>query len=180
MIDTETGETREVPWLTMAVDSPMIPSLYIQQFLETVPGYGTEFQVEYELINPSFMVTSGSDGKPAEDPDEAFRVLDRLLSEDVQRGFYITSSVSGVSVCDGLGASEKPMGPSGLWMNEENYESFRAVRKQISDVKFYSLLDREAMFTVSRAYLAQDAAEDSVKSAVHKAYTAMQMMLAES
>ena len=416
VIDNQTGEAKEIPWLTMVVDSPVIPGLFVGQFLETVPGYGTEFQVEYELINPLNMTVEGDSGKPAEDPEvrlrrmrtemmagkgpdiflcdcassalwetdsgepfcqptfnypeqamrnnvflplddyiskaehmdwdslnqkvmaagsydgkqyilpikynlnltcfdpeavspelageyaafptteytmnpdavcvdllsyfgqpadydkdvpsfteeelldlalsgldtarktrdgyfdellnaqnnafmtgamsrfpygsaspsdlpaytmlpsstrdggvtasvtcfaavnvntkhpnEAFRVLDRLLSEDTQTDCYLTSSVSGVSVCDELGSSrEKPNGPSGWWLNEENYQSFAAVRGQITDVKFYSLLDREAMFTLSKAYLAEDAAEDTVKAAAHKAYTTMQMMLAES
>ncbi len=410
------GETNELPWLTMVVDSPVIPSVFVSEFLQGLPGYGTEFQVEYELINPLNMVVEGDDGKPAEDPEvrlrrmrtemmagkgpdiflcdcasaalweveggkpfseptfnypekamrnnlflpldeyiaqagymewdrlnqkvmeagsydgkqyilpikyhlnltcfdpetvsaelageyaafptmeytlnpeaaytdllsyfgqpadygqeellftedellklalsgldtvqksreghfdgllnaqnhafqagamgqylfhkasprelpaytmlpsftrdggvtasvscfaavnvntkhpnEAFRVLDYLLSEEVQQNSYITNSVSGMSVCDELGSADMPFGSSSKWwLNESNYDSFCSVREQISDVKFYTLLDREARFTLSKAYLAEDATEDSVKSAVHNAYTTLKMMLAES
>lgn len=415
VIDTETGDTKEIPWLTMVVDSPVIPSLFVSQFLASVPGYGTEFQVEYELINPLNMTVEDDDGKPAEDPevrlrrmrtemmagkgpdiflcdcvsaavwetedgqpfceptfnypeqamrnnlflpldgyiagaehmewdkmnpavmaagsyggkqlilpikyqfnvtcfdpetvsgelaqeysalptmeytlnpdadytdmlsyfgqpadynndipsftedelldlalsgfgtaqktrdgyfaglleagnnaflsgpvnqflfnnaspnelpaytmlpsynrdggvtasiscfaavnintaypDEAFKVLDRMLSEDVQQNFYLTNSVSGVSVYDELGTVDKRNGPSGWWMSDANYESFCAVREQINAVRFYSLLDRETMFTLGNACLAEDATEDSVKAAAHKAFTTMKMMLAES
>lgn len=137
--DTETGDVKEIPWLTMVVDSPMIPSTYISQFLESVPGYGTEFQVEFETINQLFMVTSGGDGKPAEGPEGSV-----------------------------------------WWLNEANYESFCNIRDQISTARFYSLIDREAMSSVSRAYMAEDATQDSVREAVHKAYMTMNLMLAES
>lgn len=114
----------------------------------------------------------------ADYPAQAFKVLDRLLSEEVQQNLYVTSSVSGVSVYDGLGTVDKPM--CDFWMDEENYESYCALREQISDVKFYNMLDREAMFSISKAYLAEGATEDSVEAEVHKAYTTMKMMLAES
>ena len=114
-------------------------------------------------------------------PDEAFRVLDCLMSEDVQQNAYIVNSVSGMSVYDELGSTDMPIGSSSKWwLNETNYDSFCAVREQISTVKFYTLLDREAMFTLGKAYLAEDATEDSVRKAVHSAYSTMKMMLAES
>lgn len=416
VVDKETGESKEIPWLTMVIDSPVIPSLFVSQFLETIPGYGTEFQVEYELISPLNMVTEGDSGKPQEDPavrlrrmrtemmagkgpdiflcdcassalwqtddgepyceptfnypeqamrnniflpldeyiekaehmewdklnpkvmaagsyngkqyilplkyhlnvscfdpaavdpelageytalptmeytlnpqaaytdllsyfgqpadydkdlpsfteeelldlalsgletarkrrdgyfdellntpnngfgggpvgqyifwranpnglpaytmtpaatqdggvtaavscyaavnvntkhpDEAFKVLDCLLSKDTQQRSYITNSVSGVPVYDGLCSPDTPLGmDSKWWLSEANYESFCGIKDQISAVRFYTLLDREAAFTLGRAYLAEDATEESVKAAAHKAYTTMQMMLAES
>ena len=73
IVDTENGGTKEVPWLTMVVDSPEIPGLFVKQFLEGVPWYGTEFQVEFECINPLSMVTEGSNGKPQEDPETRLR-----------------------------------------------------------------------------------------------------------
>lgn len=412
----ETGETKEIPWLTMVIDSPMIPSAFVGQFLRSVPGYGTEFQVEYELINPLFMSTEGDDGEPLEDPEtrlrrmrtemmagkgpdiflcdcasaalwendggepfseplfnypekvmrshvflpldeyiskaeymewdklnqkvmeagsyegsqyilpikynlnltcfdpelvsadlareygafptteyklnpaasytdllsyfgqpadyehdvpsftedellelalsgfdtaqksregyfggllnapegaflsggmgpylfdkgnpgelpaytmlpsynrdggatasitcfaavnantpnpnEAFRVLDYLMSEKVQQNDYIVNSVSGMPVYDELGSADKPISSSSRWwLNETNYDSFCSVREQISAVKFYSLLDREAMFSLSKTYLAEDATEDSVRKAAHSTYTTLKMMLAES
>lgn len=116
-----------------------------------------------------------------EHPEEAFLVLDRLLSKEVQRDEYITNSISGISVYDELGSPSEPVGGSGKWwMNEANYASFCAIREQINAVKFYTLLDQEAMFTLSRACLAEDATEESVKTAVHSVYTTMKMMLAES
>lgn len=73
VIDTDTGEAKDIPWLTMVVDSPLMPSLFVKQFLESVPGYGTEFQVEFEIINQQMMVVEGDSGKPQEDPEVRLR-----------------------------------------------------------------------------------------------------------
>lgn len=60
-----------------------------------------------------------------------------------------------------------------MGLSGANHASLCKIREKISGVKLYSLLGREAMVPLGRAYLAEDAAEDS-------ASTTAKMMLAES
>lgn len=115
-------------------------------------------------------------------PQEAFDVLDALLSEQVQANTTIYMSLFGIPSSAELGTREKPYRYSGYgWlMNEGTFAQFTALRDQINAVRFVTPLDREFNLNLFEVCRKEGVTEDEIKRAVHNSYTTMKMMLAES
>lgn len=110
-------------------------------------------------------------------PDEAFTVLDFLLSRDVQKNFAIYSAMHSLPTHMDLYSNQCPA--HGQAMNEAHFQSFCALRDQINVAKFYTPLEG-AMLGITARYDFKNGTEEDLKMIVHKQYMEMSMMLAES
>lgn len=114
-------------------------------------------------------------------PDDAFFILDYLLSEECQRSSlysFVTADMA-VPTMEGLMTHGTSVGgvDGNFTMSDNYYEQFCAVRDTINYADFATPLDRE----LQQLYI--DLLEPSNKSretAIHNAYMRMNMMLAES
>lgn len=104
-------------------------------------------------------------------PEEAFKVVDFLLSRENQAGSAIYNNA--LPVHADLYSKEAPW--HGHAMSEGNFQQFTELRDSISAAKFYTPLE-------SLVYEGWDlnAGEDKLRELVHKAYMQMNMHLAES
>ncbi|RKJ40970.1 hypothetical protein D7X94_06095 [Acutalibacter sp. 1XD8-33] len=136
---------------------------------------------EYTLI-PAYNISGGvtanvctfaAINRNTQCPDEAFMVLDYLLSKDCQSRDPIYSCMAGLSLHQEAGSKECPI--QGKYMSEENFQEFSRVRDQINAVKFYTPLDE----TVSGC-LHQAGESGDLEAKVHSQYMKLKMMLAES
>lgn len=122
----------------------------------------------------------GAVNRNTDHPDMAFTVLDKLLSINIMRT-DVYSRMQGMPVNMEVGDFDNRFTWGNPWyMNDWNFQQYCKVRDRIDSVKFYTPLDREAEDTLGGACGAEDADEDSIRRAVHSAYTTMKMMLAES
>ena len=111
-----------------------------------------------------------------EHPDEAFRVLDYLLSKSVQcTSDLYQNGLLGMPVHLELGQADTPLWGS-WYMSEEIFREFQALRKEVNTAKFPGPLDA-ALLKIKEA---SSGSEEALKAAVHKQYVEMQMMLGES
>lgn len=110
-------------------------------------------------------------------PDEAFTVLDFLMSRDVQKSFAIYSAMHSLPTHMDLYSDECPS--HGQSMSKEHFESFSKLRDQINVAKFYTPLD-DAMLGITAEYDFKNGTEEELREIVHKRYMEMSMMLAES
>lgn len=123
----------------------------------------------------------GAVNRNTEHPDMAFTVLDKLLSQNNQRSNEMYYLLQGMPMDTEIGDEENRFIYGNSWfMNDWNFEQYTQARDRIDAVKFFTPLDREAESTLGEACRAEDATEDSIRRAVHSAYTTMKMMLAES
>ena len=111
-------------------------------------------------------------------PEQAFRVIDRLASESVMRDQLLYGWSGSMVANPELGSPDKPL----QWfpMTEGVYESYRDLLDEITVYKFPTALEQaayEMYVPVIRGELSDDG---KLSAAVHKAYTTMEMMLAES
>ena len=109
-------------------------------------------------------------------PELSFRMLDSLLSKDVQSKCRLYGNVMGTPVHMDLAQKGQPAQTvfGGTWyMSEWNFAQFSSLRDQVNEVKFYTELD-ELLIRIS--------GEESkpLDEVVHDNYTKMQMLLAES
>ena len=109
-------------------------------------------------------------------PELSFRMLDSLLSKDVQSKCRLYGNVMGTPVHMDLAQKGQPAQTvfGGTWyMSEWNFAQFSSLRDQVNAVKFYTELD-ELLIRIS--------GEESkpLDEVVHDNYTKMQMLLAES
>lgn len=104
-------------------------------------------------------------------PEEAFKVVDFLLSRENQAGSAIYNNA--LPVHADLYSKEAPW--HGSTMSEGNFEQFKELRDSVSAAKFYTPLE-------SLVYEGWDlnADEGKLRELVHKAYMKMNMYLAES
>lgn len=110
-------------------------------------------------------------------PDEAFTVLDFLLSRDVQKGFKIYTDMHSLPTHMDLYSAKCPA--HGQAMSEEHFESFSNLRGQINVAKFYTPLE-EAMLGITAEFDYKKGTEEELRKIVHKHYMEMSMMLVES
>ena len=76
-----------------------------------------------------------------EHPDEAFRVLDYLLSKSVQcTSDLYQNGLLGMPVHLELGQADTPLWGS-WYMSEENFREFQALRQEVNTAKFPGPLD---------------------------------------
>lgn len=109
-------------------------------------------------------------------PDEAFKVIDFLLSKASQHSsdFY-TQTVSGMPVHMDIGGSEAPF--TGAWaMSEANFRELQKLWEQISVVNYPGPLD-EALLEVSKI---TPCTQEEMEKKVHEQYVLIKMLLAES
>lgn len=117
-------------------------------------------------------------GSSTQYPEEAFCLLDVLLSESIQNSsLYV--SLSGVPVNTRLGQpASKFIADFGLWgMSDENFAEYSNLIKQINAVKFYSELDTVLANMYADCCFGE---ESEIEGIVSAAYEQMKMMLAES
>ena len=109
-------------------------------------------------------------------PELSFRMLDCLLSKDVQSRCPIYGNVMGTPVHMDLPQRNQPAQTvfGGTWyMSEWNFAQFSSLRGQVNEVKFYTELD-ELLIRIS------EEGSKPLDKVVHDNYMKMQMMLAES
>ena len=109
-------------------------------------------------------------------PELSFRMLDCLLSKDVQSRSSIYGNVMGTPVHMELAQKGQHAQTifGGTWyMNEWNFAQFSSLRDQVNEVKFYTELD-ELLIRMS------EEENKPLDKVVHDCYTKMQMLLAES
>ena len=115
-------------------------------------------------------------------PQEAFQVLDLLLSEPIMRG-ELYESLIGMPVGGqmGSGLAKIPMGDfKGVtWgMSAGNFAEYQRVLRQINAVRFQDALDNQLFQMMLRTVYATD--EETVTQKVSAAYAEMEKMLGES
>lgn len=111
----------------------------------------------------------GAVNRNTKQPEMAFAVLDKLLSQSNQQNNEMFFLLSGMPVDTELGGADSRFMWANSWfMNDWNLEQYKAVRDRIDSVKFYTPLDREAENILLEACEAEDATEDSIRRAVHK------------
>lgn len=116
------------------------------------------------------ITTFAAINRNTEHPEEAFMVLEYLLSRDAQQHDDIFKRMFGMPVHMEVCGADAPM--DGRYMAEENFREFSAIRDQVNGVKFATPVDD----VLRRALMGPEASQDQV----HKQYVTMQMMLAES
>lgn len=119
-------------------------------------------------------------------PDDAFWVVDYLLGEECQRSILYAYMTFGQAVptLEGLMTQDTAVsdGIENVFMPDDFYEQFCAVRDNISFADFATPLDHE----LQRLYIDElkpsltESAQKSRESMIHDAYMRMNMELAES
>lgn len=115
-------------------------------------------------------------------PQEAFQVLDLLLSEHTMRG-ELYENLTGMPVGEqmGSGLAKIPMGDfKGVtWgMSAGNFAEYQRVLRQINAVRFQDSLDNQLFQLMLRTVYAAD--EETVTQKVSAAYAETEKMLGES
>lgn len=116
------------------------------------------------------ITTFAAINRNTEHPDEAFMVLEYLLSKNAQQHDDIFTRMYGMPVHMEVYSTNAPM--DGRHMSEENFQEFSAMREQVNAVKFATPVDD----VISCALMGPEVSKDQV----HKQYVTMQMILAES
>ena len=121
-------------------------------------------------------------------PEGAFRILDVLMSKEVQRDSELLSMDKGAPVhMELLGSEEKVNAPferangktvPRWWLSDYNYDRLQELIKQINAVDFVTPVHHE-LTELYRTYMQAETPEEREKLA-GKAYTEVKMMLAES
>lgn len=111
-----------------------------------------------------------------QNPDEAFKVVDFLLSRNNQQSskFY-EESVTGMPVHMDIGGSEARLSAP-MTMSEANFQEFQRLRDRITVVNYPGPLDK-AMLEITKI---TPCTEEEMKKKVHEQYMIMCMVLAES
>ena len=110
-------------------------------------------------------------------PDDAFQVLDILLDREVQQYseiYKLLLDMRAIPVHQELMQENTPV--AGWYMDNNLYEEFVVDREQITIAKFRSEFENELLSLDSECFRLGTGYE----KAVNKAYTTMQMILAES
>lgn len=113
-------------------------------------------------------------------PEYAFRVLDQLACEATQRDRLIYGGGGGMVTNMDIGSPEdKPI--SWFPMKPEIYEQYLTLRDEITQARLINALDQTVWEDILRERLTGGLeTEEGARQAAHKAYTTMQMLLAES
>lgn len=150
-------------------------------------SYGLPFMGEESpdyIIMPYYNISGGitsnvaafgAINRNAEHPDEAFRVLDRLLAKDTQLGSQFYQGLIGMPVYQDACSEESPLKREGKnwFMSEANFQSYQELLEQINVVNYPGPID-SALYEIHRS------PEDKISEEVHRQYSVIKMMLAES
>lgn len=137
---------------------------------------------EYTII-PAYNLSGGitanittfaAINRNARHPDEAFKIVDYLLSPRVQQTSPIFQDrMEGLPVYVGTGGEDTPS--SSAWkMNEANFKQISEAQKQINIVKFPGPLD----LCLWQVEVTKD--DKVLEKSAHEQYVLMEMLLAES
>lgn len=128
----------------------------------------------------AYIETFGAVNRNAPYPELSFRVLDRMMSTDVQCDQALYGGSGGTITDMYLNAPGEPV-LQWLPMTEEGYARYTELRDQITDVCFPTGLDMAAYEEIFAPLIDRKLQDDGeLERAAHKAYTTMKMMLAES
>lgn len=158
------------------------------------PDYGPKyFQLDQNepplKMIPKFNISGGITGrvtayaainKNTACPEEAFRVVDALLSKNVQMNSELYGLFFGMPTHSELGQESAPArSPMGTWhMTEENFAQYVSLREKINSVSLYSQLDLE-MNSLSYKYYVSDKSDEALKAAVKETMGTMKQWLSE-
>lgn len=106
-------------------------------------------------------------------PDQAFRIIDRLMSTDIQQdsSFY-RDRVWGTPVHMDIGSEEYPIDKN-WYMGENNFNAFREARDEITEVRFPGPVDSAVNDTWAPT-------QEGLEKMAHEKYVLIKMLLAES
>lgn len=116
-------------------------------------------------------------------PDDAFFVADYLMSMDAQRSkLYVPLTWDSAlptmeGLMDGRGASLSTGADEYVYMSDNLYPAFAALRDGLSSAAFYTPLDLE-LYNLELEL--EEGTDKPIKDLVHAMYMRMKMMLAES
>lgn len=117
-------------------------------------------------------------------PQDAFFVLDLLLSKDSQQYYNVATSLckdTTVLTYEGIMTEAEPMAGTGRdkWaMSDKTYASFCQARDSITHVVFGDTITVE-LENLMRACIMQDYSEERIRAEVHEAYSRMEIELGE-
>lgn len=112
-------------------------------------------------------------------PELAFAIIDRVASESSMCEQFLYGYGGGIPANTELGGPDKPF--QWLPMTQESYDIYRETIGQVTVIKIPTKLEQAVYENVYLPCVRQEIGdEDDIRAAVHKAYTTMQMMLAES
>ncbi len=135
-----------------------------------IPAYNTQGGVTASVG------VYGAVSRSTAHPEEAFAVLDKLMSLDAMKtlDIYAADMPVHVDMCWRWNC------PAGLeWrLSEWNFAQYAALREQINVVDYMTPVNRELMDLWYQADAAEDEAQ--LEKLVHDSYTRMRMILAES
>lgn len=160
----------------LRLSAPEAPSLSSEEGAAIVPLYNIRGGVTANVT--SFAAVNAA----TQHADEAFFVLDLLLSKKLQQSSFF-SCVDGVPVDEELlqkttKVSLAPDDPNPWSFSDAGYQEYCRVRDQINAVKFYSPLD--VALTELYHDLTGRESEQEIKAVTDELYLALQTMLAES
>lgn len=117
----------------------------------------------------------GAINRNAGHPDEAFRVLDRLLAKNTQLSSQFYQCLLGMPVYLDACSQDAPLKHDGRnWsMSEANFQSYQELLEQINVVNYPGPIE-------SALHEIFPGSEDQLNEMVHKQYSVIKMMLAES
>lgn len=110
-------------------------------------------------------------------PQECFAALDYLLSREAQQKERIYQCMRGWPVHMEVGSKDFPR--NSKHMSEENFSEFSLIRDQINAVKFYTPLE-DTLYDILVKWHSANQTDAELEKIVHKQYTTVQMMIAES
>lgn len=145
-------------------------------------GISLTGEQEYTII-PTYNLSGGitanittfaAINRNARHPDEAFKIIDYLLSPSVQQTSPIfQSSMQGMPVYVNIGDEDTPS--SSKWrMNDSLFKQINEAQKQINVVKFAGPLDE----CLNNVLAGKD--DELAEKSGHEQYVLMEMLLAES
>ncbi|RKJ39215.1 hypothetical protein D7X94_13345 [Acutalibacter sp. 1XD8-33] len=106
-------------------------------------------------------------------PQEAFTLLDYIMSENMQRTF-LYGYTNGFAPQRGLAQKDKTIG--GKTASQWNMDQYNGLLEKIDRADFYTEVNEQLWSILS----AVNEERKPLESSVHKAYTTIQMLLAES
>ena len=133
-----------------------------------VPLYGSQGGVNV------FVKTYAGINAKTERPEDAFFILDLLMSEEIQENSFLFKDILGVG-CLPTNMNVK------MRMTGEAFSAYQEVRDQIMKARFFTPLDGTIVSVLSQCeMMGEDVDEVSLSDMVKKAYLEMEKMLDES
>lgn len=142
--------------------------LSVSEEMTMVPLYGSQGGVNI------FVKTYAGINAKTERPEDAFFILDLLMSEEIQENSDFYKDILGV------GCLPTQMNVK-MGMTEEAFSAYQEVRDQIMKARFFTPLDVAMVSVLSQCeIMGEDVDEVSLSDMVKKAYSEMEKMIGES